>query len=766
VYTKEELAFAAEIRAFARAELPPAVRQKVVDAARITADERRAWHKALHARGWAAPHWPVEHGGTGWSAIQTYIFAETLAEEGAPDLGSFGLKMLGPTLIQYGSEAQKRRYLPRILSGEDFWCQGFSEPGAGSDLASLKTKAELEDGHWVVNGQKMWTTMAHEANMMFALVRTDPAAPKPQMGISMLLIDMSSPGITIRPIHLLNGERSTNEVFFDNVRVPAENLVGEPHKGWTYSRVVLGNERLTIARIGLNRRQLAKLKRVAAEEGRLDAPLFRAKVAEAEIELAALEAMALAMLERARAGVAPGIEANMLKIKGSELQQRLAELLVDAIGSGALPFGAKSEDRERPWVNRLFKSHFDTRVATIYGGSNEIQRNIIAKSIGLGSEADLAAPAPQIGEAGEEGEIRALLRQSLGTVLARYYSFEQRRAAHESPAGHSTAAWAAYADLGLLALGLPEAHGGLPAGLADIAMAAESMGAALTLEPYRPTMIAARLLAAAGTPAQQAAWLPAIAAGNAKAALAHEEARWSLDSPVRTLARPEGNGWRLRGGKKVVAGGAGAHVFIVSAAMEDGGIALFLVPAAEAAARSYRCFDWTDAADLELDVIVPADARLDGGAAELDRALDEATALACADALGAIRAVNRLTRDYTATRKQFGRPIGAFQVLQHRMVDMAIAEELAGPITGAAIEACERLDPRARARAVSSAKVRVGDSARYVGQQGVQIHGGMGLAEEYPAAHHFARLGLFERAHGDRDDHLQRFAALTPAAQD
>jgi alkylation response protein AidB-like acyl-CoA dehydrogenase len=222
-----------------------------------------------------------------------------------------------------------------------------------------------------VNGQKMWTTVAHEANMMFALVRTDPDAPKRQMGISMLLIDLATPGIDIRPIILLNGARTTNEVFFDNVHVPAENLVGEAHHGWTYSRVVLGNERLTIARIGLNRRQLARLKRVAAAQGLLDRPVFAAKIAAAGIELAALEAMAMAMLERARAGEAPGIEANMLKIKGSELQQRLAELLVDA---SARP-GA---------IDGPFKGHFDTRVVSIYGGSNEIQRNVVAKSLGLG----------------------------------------------------------------------------------------------------------------------------------------------------------------------------------------------------------------------------------------------------------------------------------------------------------------------------------------------------------------------------------------------
>ena len=384
MYSSEELAFAAEVRAFVRAEVPEVVRQKVIDGVPVDAAERRAWHRALHRRGWVAPAWPVEYGGTGWGVVQSYVFAETLAEEGAPDLGAFGLKMLGPMLIRHGSEDQKRRYLPRLLAGDDFWCQGFSEPGAGSDLASLKTRAELIDGHWVVNGQKMWTTMAHEANRMFALVRTDPDAPKRQMGISMLLIDMDTPGITIRPIILLNGEQHTNEVFFDNVRVPAENLVGEVNKGWTYSRAVLGNERLSIARVGWSKRQLAKLKRVASAEDVRCSPLFDMKVAEAEIELMTLEAMAMATLDRARAGEAPGIEANMLKIKGSKLQQRLAELLVEVAGPRAAPFGPEAGDTDSPWAAHLFESHFYARVATIYGGSNEIQRNIIARSLGLG----------------------------------------------------------------------------------------------------------------------------------------------------------------------------------------------------------------------------------------------------------------------------------------------------------------------------------------------------------------------------------------------
>lgn len=389
MHTSDELEFAAEVRAFVRAHLSPETRERVINAIPVPPEDRKTWHKILHRQGWAAPHWPVEWGGTGWTPAQSYLFSETLAEEGAPELSPFGLMMLAPTLIMYGSEAQKSAYLPRIIAGDDQWCQGFSEPGAGSDLASLSLRAERDGDEWVLNGQKMWTTMAHRANMMFCLARTDPNAPRRQMGISMFLLDMKTPGITVRPILLLNGPQTTNEVFFENVRLPADSLVGEPHKGWDYTRVVLGNERLNIARVGLCKRQLRLLRRIAGREPdgdgglMLDQPLFRARVAAAEIELMSIEALSLKMLGGVQKGAVPGFEANMLKIKGSELQQRLTELLVQAVGPGSLPFEPDAEYAD--WSSTLFKNHFDTRVVTIYGGSNEIQRNIIAKGmLGLG----------------------------------------------------------------------------------------------------------------------------------------------------------------------------------------------------------------------------------------------------------------------------------------------------------------------------------------------------------------------------------------------
>nr|WP_237437925.1 acyl-CoA dehydrogenase family protein [Altericroceibacterium endophyticum] len=388
IFSEEDTAFADEVRDFVHSNLDQDVRRRVICAQPVSLEEKRVWHATLARQGWAAPHWPVEWGGTGWSPAKNYLFVETLAEEGAPELSPFGLQLLAPVLIRYGTEQQKRSYLPKILSGEHRWCQGFSEPGAGSDLASLKTRAVLDGDQWVINGQKMWTTVAHAADMMFCLVRTDPDAPRPQMGISMLLIDMkNTPGVDVRPIMLLNGERTTNEVYFDNARVPAANLVGEVNEGWNYTRVVLGNERLNIARVGLCKRQLRHLEQVVGRsglsgEGR---KRIRRHIAGVALDLMSVEALSLRMLGRYQLGDAPGFEANFLKLKGAELQQRLTRLLVEATGPSALRLGADGED------SNLLKNHFDTRVVSIYGGSSEVQRNIVAKGmLGLTKPASTA----------------------------------------------------------------------------------------------------------------------------------------------------------------------------------------------------------------------------------------------------------------------------------------------------------------------------------------------------------------------------------------
>jgi alkylation response protein AidB-like acyl-CoA dehydrogenase len=389
-YTSDDLAFRDQVRAFLEAELPQDLQHKVLNHLRLSKDDYVRWHRILARQGWVAPGWPKEYGGPGWTAAQRHIFEEECARAGTPPIMPFGVNMVAPVIMAFGSQAQKDHYLPRILSCEDWWCQGYSEPGAGSDLASLKTTAVRDGDYYIVNGQKTWTTLAQHADMIFCLVRTDTGVRK-QEGISFLLIDMKTPGITVRPIIMLDEDHEVNEVFFDKVRVPVANLVGEENRGWTYAKYLLGHERTGIAAVGRSKRELARLKRMAGREqknGRplIADPLFGAKVAELEIELMALETTVLRVL--AQAHKAPGPEASVLKVRGTEIQQRLTELIVEAAGPMALPFDEAYLEGETEhsafdddFAAPLLPHYFNYRKTSIYGGSNEIQRNIISQMI-------------------------------------------------------------------------------------------------------------------------------------------------------------------------------------------------------------------------------------------------------------------------------------------------------------------------------------------------------------------------------------------------
>jgi len=391
-FSPEELAFRDEVRGFLAAHLPEAMRETVRGGLHVSRDDTVGWQRILHRHGWGGPNWPRELGGTGWDPVRQYIFEEECAAAGAPRLLPFGLKMVGPVIMRFGSAAQQQRFLPRILSGEDWWCQGYSEPGSGSDLASLQTHAVRQGDHYVVNGQKTWITLAQHADWIFCLVRTDRAA-KAQAGISFLLVDMRTPGVTVRPIVMLDGGHEVNEVWFEEVRVPAENLVGQENQGWTYAKFLLGHERTNIAGIGASKRELARLKRIAAAEtkgGRplLHDPFFAARLAQVEIELLALEITNLRVLSAEAERRAPGPEASLLKVKGTEIQQAITELLVQAVGPYALPFrpdafepGFSGPPVGPDHAAPLAAAYCNMRKASIYGGSNEIQKNIIAQMI-------------------------------------------------------------------------------------------------------------------------------------------------------------------------------------------------------------------------------------------------------------------------------------------------------------------------------------------------------------------------------------------------
>ncbi len=385
-FSPEEIAFRDEVRAFVRDELPSDIRDKVDQSRPLTKEEHVLWQKRLYERGWAAPNWPVEHGGTGWTATQKHIFDDEMGAAGAPGVIPFGLKMVAPVIYTFGTPEQKQRFLPDILASNVWWCQGYSEPGAGSDLASLTTRAVRDGDHYVVNGIKAWTTLAQHADWIFCLVRTDQTAKK-QRGISFLLIDMRSPGVSVHPVITMEGDHEVNETHFEDVRVPVENLIGRENEGWTYAKYLLTHERTTIANTGTLKRVLSRLKREAArvQAGRgslLDDATFARKVADVEIQITALEFTSLRILSQVARGGAPGAESSLLKVRGTEIQQAVSELLLEAAGYYGLPFVGEQGAAIGPdFTARAAASYFNLRKVTIYGGSSEVQRSIMAKAV-------------------------------------------------------------------------------------------------------------------------------------------------------------------------------------------------------------------------------------------------------------------------------------------------------------------------------------------------------------------------------------------------
>src|SRR4051812_42919743 len=389
-FTPQQQAFRASIREWVAANLPADIAHKVHNGLRQSRDDLQRWARILGKKGWLGYGWPKEFGGPGWDAIQRHLFEEECALAGAPRIVPFGPIMVAPVIMAFGSRAQQERFLPGIASGDVWWSQGYSEPGAGSDLASVKTRAERRGDKYIVNGQKTWTTLGQYGDWIFCLVRTSTEG-KPQTGISFLLIDMRSPGVTVRPIVLMDGEAEVNEVFFDNVEVPAENLVGEENKGWTYAKYLLAHERTNIADVNRAKRELERLKRIAKAEGVYEAAQGGDDARRFRDEIAKLEMLVLRVLSAMAGGKKALDIAGLLKIRGSEIQQRYSELMMLAAGPAALPY--VREAMEAGWqgdqvggilVAPLASTYFNMRKTTIYGGSNEVQRNIVAQTV-LGS---------------------------------------------------------------------------------------------------------------------------------------------------------------------------------------------------------------------------------------------------------------------------------------------------------------------------------------------------------------------------------------------
>ncbi|HWS76086.1 MAG TPA: acyl-CoA dehydrogenase family protein [Quisquiliibacterium sp.] len=759
--------FRARVRDWLRANIPADMAQRSRTAVHPTREDMLGITAVLAKAGWSVPHWAPEHGGPGWSPLRRQIFQEELILAGAPSNNIQGVSLVGPVIYTFGTQAQKERYLSPIREGREFWCQGFSEPNSGSDLASLRTRAVREGDVYVVNGQKIWTSQAMLADMMFCLVRTDPDA-KPQKGISFLLIPMTLPGLTVRPIESIDEGESLCEVFFDSVRVPAANLVGEEGKGWDYAKFLLGNERVQTAEVPRNKLYLARLREIAAHEFRdgvplLKDPVFRERVASAEIDFVGLES---AVLEALEADDDSALTPSSLKVLGCELMQRTLGLQVEALGPYGAAFyphpghGPQAAVPGPAHAAGVAAEFLFRRAATIYGGSSEVQKNIISKLLFLGQE----GPAPRLTE--DQG----MLRESARRLAEGAARGTQRARTRDASPEQARAAWQRLADTGFAGLGIPESAGGAGGSLADLAVVCETFGSGLSDEPFVGlAVLPGQVLAALDLPdTLRAELVGALVSGQRITAVAHEEPG-SATPGARTVARRNGSGYAIEGLKCVVPGGKAADRFLLSAHVEGEGFALFLVDASAPGlhARAYRTIDGRGVCDLVLEhVHVPEAARLGSGEAAreaLERAIDHALVMSCADAVGAMGEALRITRDYLAVRKQFGSTLSEFQALRHRLAEMYAELAVSRALLKRAVEALQG-DVHGRRRLAAAAKARIGRAATFVANQSVQLHGGIGMTEEYVIGRYYKRLFTFEALMGNSAHHTRRFAGLDEAA--
>lgn len=747
--------FRADVRRFIQRHLPTDLQSKVMAHQRLGKEDFLRWHRILFEQGWVAPGWPKAFGGAAWTIEQRNIFDEECGLAGAPETQPFGLRMVGPVIMAYGSPWQKAHFLPRILSGEDWWCQGYSEPGAGSDLASLRTRARRQGDHYLISGQKTWTTYAQHADMMFCLARTDPQA-KPQEGISFFLIDMRSPGVSLRPIRTLDGGEEINEVFLDDVAVPLSHLVGEENRGWTYAKYLLSHERFGAARVGRAKRELGLLKTMARQcirQGRsaLEDPILARRVTLLEIDTLALEQTNLRLIDQDKRGAGHGAEASMLKYLGSTLAQRISEVQLDLAGPLGLAYRSELLDAEMPGqtLQSVPGFYLNLRKISIYGGTDEVQKNIIAK-LALGRA---VADVP-----GQE-----MVEASLGAYLARAYP--PRGSRPEAASTGIPAHWRALAELGMTALALPVSHGGLEQGALALCAAAQCLGRHGVDEPYATSaVLAGSLLARLPLTPALLTLCEGLASGEVFPAVILPGPQAGSESDA-VRARRCGSGWVLEGRARLVPYGTQASHWLVVAPAQDE-YSLFLLDAGCPGVSGTACqgLDGRDYAELALHDCRVADTacfRLSGE--DLSRAVDLTRIVLCAEALGAMGWLLDATQAYLAARQQFGRPLGSFQVLQHRLVDMLLLLEQARALTWHAAETSASA-AAVLERLASAAKAKCGEAARLIGQQSIHLHGGMGMTDELPVGHYVKRLMAIEYTLGDTAFQLERYEASTSAA--
>jgi len=761
-------AFRCEVRAFLQTAVPEDIRRSVQSHCLVTREQAMRWQRILHERGWAAAGWPVEHGGTGWSLVQQAIFREEMAACPAPRYENLGIDTIGPTIMRHGTPEQKSRFLPRMLSFEDYWAQGYSEPDAGSDLASLRTVARREGDHFVVSGTKIWQSYGHWADWALVLVRSDAGATRKQDGISVLLIDLKAPGVSIRPIRFINGATFHVQMFFDEVRVPVENLVGQEHAGWSVAKGLLVTERLFVARVAECRAALQEtvaLAQGSAPDGGslLAQDVYARRLAELDIRTRALEAAWWPTIRAVEDGQEPALEASLIKLQGNEVLQDVHQLQLDLLGTQTLAFDPEAilgtpsaSPLAAGHVNNLPLHVWRYRGITLGGGTSEVQRGIVAKAI-FSAQTELEQPMV----AGLSDQ-QAMLDDGLRRLLADRYDFDQRRAIIDTRNSFDESVWTALADMGLTGLLAPERDGGFGGQPIDLMPVMEALGESLVVEPllwnaWLPT----QLLLHASDFAGRGAALTALVEEGARTALAHEEG--SRD--FATTAFRDGEGWRLVGAKRLVLGGDCAQRLLISARPEGGGMALFdcgvdwpgVIP------RRYTLHDGRGAADFRFESLwLPASALVAGperAGAILEEALALATLTLCADSVGAMRRALALTVEYMRTRKQFGRSLADYQALQHRVVEHFRRWVDARTLMREAAAGWPSASPAERAQRIAAAKWMAGRAGRAIALDSLQLHGAIGLQDETAVSHYAKRLVSNDMLLGDSTQQLARFIA-------
>jgi acyl-CoA dehydrogenase len=764
--------FRAEVRRFVEERLPADIRATVEAKRLISREQAQRWQRELNSVGWGAPSWPKQFGGTGWPLLKQAVLQEELLLAGAPAIESLGIGTIGPTIIRHGSADQKSRFLARIVSFDDYWAQAYSEPGAGSDLASLSCAARREDDHYVVNGTKIWQSHAHWANWALTLVRTSQGARK-QEGITVLLSDLTAPGVTVRPIKFVNGTLFHSQLFFDDVRVPATNRIGEEGAGWSIAKSLLVTERLFTGRVPECKRQLAALKQLAAVEGPgasdlCAQPWFARRVAELEIRLRAFDAAWWRAVERAQGGDDLGAEVLKLRLVGGALLQDIYGLQLEAAGpDGLLVDPASLEDDGAPvtapiahgYAENVHIHHFRYRGISLGTGSAEVQRDLVAREVFDRGDVGDRPPA--------ETEDEQMLAETVTRFIERDYTFERRRSIIAKEGSFDPESWKTLAELGVMGLLAPADAGGYGGGIKDMAIVAESLGAGLVVEPYLWTAIAGARIAATDGPAAIAGGLslPQIVSGDQRVALAYLERGARFDSlRCETVARRSTKGWQLSGRKHMVWGASCADKVIVSARMEtaQGELGLFCIDAGTLpTARHFKAYNDRSVSELTLDGVRLPDACLlvhgERATALLDDILDAVTVASCAEGIGAMNKALAITIDYMKMRKQFGRSIAEFQALRHRVVEHSLAlynvrslvRIAAGSLAG---NCCGE-----SRKAVSAAKWMTGKAARQIGHDVLQLHGAIGFQDETPISHYAKFLISLDAMLGDAEHHMTEY---------